>query len=442
MEENKSNYLERVSNQAVLDGTLTNEDVEAIQIKLWHLLGQRTERHTMGGSSSVPVETAEELLKSICFTIGLYMKAMGKSPVSLLKTANMQELLQAGWAEIESQIEIGKELLQKVKDNAPQIENISYQDTLKGIEGFFKKYDYRFFAHVIPCDIDYQLCHTVPSELQGIEYVNEYLRHLLTENKFCRNFDTEKMILLLKSYCPDYKGLLINLYEPVAINAIGLAMLDGDILALDISEKGRGELLECFQGWTKTKAVEELKRSADKLCHSLYFEDVPASEYLQMTAIELHPRIEAALPTGCLEGIFLSLLFEPAEEIPDIQFVDGDMMDNEDLRKLIDEISSCRFVSDKIAIVKREIHSLRDLIEVLNIGFWDDDCPALFDTLENSELALLLRFLYNRQPEWHSDSGWELQLLNYARHLDDSRKSEIGYPTNYTYRNRHTLKYG
>jgi hypothetical protein len=425
--ERDGNYLELVSNQAVLDGTLAKEDLDALKIKLWRLLGQRVERHTMGDSSSVPVETAEELFKSICFTIGLQMKASGKSAVLLLKTADMQELLRAGWAEIESQIEIGKKLLQKVKDSTPQIENISYRDTLTGIESFFKKYDYLLFAHEIPCDIDYQLCHPVPDELQGIEYINEYLRHLLIESQFCGHFDTGKIIMLLESHCPGYKVLLINLYEPVAVNAIGLAMLDGDILALDISERGRGELCECFQGWTKTRAIEELKRSADKLYHSLYTEDVQASEYLQRTAIELYPRIEAALTAGRFEGVFYSLLLKPAEAIPDIKFVDGEIMDDEDLRKLIDEISSCRFVSDKIVIVKQEVHSLRDLVEVLNIGFWEDDCPVLFDALQTSELALLLQFLHNQQPEWHSESGWELQLLEYARQQDDSRKSEIGY---------------
>jgi hypothetical protein len=429
MDDNESNYLERASNQALLDGTLTKEDLEAIQAKLWRLLGQRTEHYTMGDSSSVPVETAEELLKSICFTIGLYIKARGQSSVSLLKTANMQELLQAGWAENESQIEIGKKLLRKVRDNAPQVESISYQDTLAQIEDFFKKYDYRFFAHEIPCDIDYQLCHAVPDVLQGIEYVNEYLRHLLIENQFCAHFDAEKMILLLKSSCPGYKELSINLYEPVAINAIGLAMLDREILALDITAQDRDELSNRFKGWTSARAIEELNRSADKLYRSLHFEDVSVSKYLLMMAVKLYPRIEAALPTGRLEGIFPSLSSEPAATIPDTQFIDGNMMDDENLRKLIDEISSCEHVADKITIVKREIHSLQDLIEILNISFWDDDCPALFDTFDNPELGLLLRFLHNRPPEWHSDSGWEMQLLNYTQQLDDSRKSEISYLT-------------
>lgn len=415
MSENSNNYLELVSEQSILDGTLTNEDIVNIQIKLWKLLGKRTECFTMGDSSSVPVEIAEGLMKSISFTLSLYMKNTGKTPAFLLETADMQELLKVSWREIELQMKTGRELLQKVKDSAPPVENISYKDTLKGIGVFFKKYDYRFFAHEIPCDIDYQLCHPLPDNLQGIEYINGYLNRLWTENRFCEHFNAERMVLLLKSYCPDYKGLLINLFEPVAVNAIGLALIGGDIFALDIGNNDRSTLLGYFKSWTKIEAMEALRLSADKLYHTLQLEDISICEYLQRTASELYYRIEAALPAECLEGIFLSLYFEQAEESSPVRFIDGNMMDNEDLRKLIDEIRDCRYSSDKIVLVRQEVHSVRDLTEVLNIGFWGDECTALFDTFDDLEIELLLQFIQNQPSEWHSDSGWENQLMQWDR---------------------------
>jgi hypothetical protein len=73
----------------------------------------------------------------------------------------------------------------------------------------------------VPCDIDYQLCRPVPEDLLGVEYVNEYLRRVVLENDFLRRFPKEPVIKLLENYCPDYRGLLINLYEPVATNALG-----------------------------------------------------------------------------------------------------------------------------------------------------------------------------------------------------------------------------
>lgn len=414
---NSENYLSLIAEGGLQDGILTREEIRSVQTRLWILLGNRTERFTMGDSSSVPIETAEELLKSICFSIGMYLKASSDS-LSLLKNEDMETLLKLGWTEIEKAIETGKELLDKVKTNALPIGNISFNDTLQEISLFFKKYDYRFFAHEIPCSIDYQLCRAVPEELQGIEYINEYLRRIIMENEFCRHFDTEKIKMLLKSYCPDYKGLLINIYEPIVTNAIGLALLDGDIVSLDIMDSDRSRLLCLFRTWSKEEAIEALCQASEKLFDRLKITDAAEKEYLKTAAVNLYTRIESVLPTNRLDGIFLSLSQSEQIEPLGVQFIDNDMMDDEELRKIIDEISSCRYVSDKIAVFKQQVHSLRDCIEILNNCFWGDECVGLYDALDKTELAVLMNFLKEKQdesPDWHSESGWEQQLIKYTR---------------------------
>ena len=60
-------------------------------------------------------------------------------------------------------------------------------------------------------------------------------------------------------------------------------------------------------------------------------------------------------------------------------------MDNEKLRDLINEIKSCRFVSDKVAMVKQEVKSIGDLVEVLNICFWEEEAVALFKAFSKEE---------------------------------------------------------
>jgi hypothetical protein len=55
------------------------------------------------------------------------------------------------------------------------------------------------------------------------------------ENLFISRFETKTVIRLLEAYCPDYPELLVNLFEPVGVNAVGLALCHGDIFSLDIS---------------------------------------------------------------------------------------------------------------------------------------------------------------------------------------------------------------
>ena len=222
----------------------------------------------MGDSTSVPVETAQELLTSLCFTLSEYLKESGESQ-KLLVTGELDKLFELGIKAIESKIETGRRLFKAACLGAPGIENISLRDTLRGIGDFFRRYDCRFFAHRIPCGIDYQLCHPVSESVQGIEYINEYLRRLIIENSILNRFDGRLTIRLLKGYCPDYIGLLINLCEPVITNAVGLTLIGKDPLPLDIADADRSPLAALFEPLTETKARAVLAEAARRLCRRL-----------------------------------------------------------------------------------------------------------------------------------------------------------------------------
>lgn len=296
---------EIVISKGKLSESLTEDDEITIQGKLWQLLARRTELYTMGESSSVRIETAQELLESINFCLGTYLRQSGNTK-KLFVTADLEELFALGQKAIEEQIDLGKRLYNKACLTAPKIENTSYTDTLRSLGGFFKHYDYRFFAHNIPCDIDYQLCHAVKESLQGIEYINQYLGRIIIENDFVRSFEKNRVESLLESYCSDYIGLLINIYEPVAVNAVGLALLHEDVKALNITALDNERLTELFEPLSATPAKIVLKEAADRVCTELGMSDPSSVRYLRKTAEELYPRIEAALGRGSLDGIFLA----------------------------------------------------------------------------------------------------------------------------------------
>jgi len=283
---------------------LTEDDELLIQSKLWQLLARRTELYTMGDSSSVRIETAQELLQSINFCLEIYLKQSGKTK-KLFVTADLEELFALGQKAIEKQIDLGKRLYNKACLTAPKIENISYMDTLRSIGGCFKRYDYRFFAHLIPCEIDYQLCHAVRESLQGIEYINQYLGRIIIENDFVRSFQKNRVESLLESYCSDYIGLLINIYEPIAANAVGLALLQEDVKELSITASDSERLTRFFEPLSATPAKIALNEAADRVCTELGISDPSSVRYLRKTTEELYPRIEAALGRGSLDGIFL-----------------------------------------------------------------------------------------------------------------------------------------
>lgn len=287
------------------DGTLSGESFGTIQGKLWQLLAKRTARFTMQESSSVSVETAQELLESICFTLRIFLSE-NHGTQKLLETANLEELLQAGQKILEAKSGATRQLWQLTCMSAPSTQNISYRDTLQSIGSFFKHYDYRFFAHHIPCDIDYQLCHPVPETYVGVEYVSEYLHRVLTENQILHCFDSERVKALLESYCPDYKGLLINLCEPVIINGIGLSLIGSDPRLLNITDSDRENLAARFELLPEPEAQVALRKAALHFCRALKQTDPFTIDYVTKTATSLYPRLAVALSFGDLSGLFLS----------------------------------------------------------------------------------------------------------------------------------------
>lgn len=287
-----------------ISGTLSEADENTLLLKLWKLLKRQTEMYTMGDSSSVRIEVAQELLESINFCLDLYLKKSGNTR-ELLVSGDLNEIFALGIKEVEAEIERSKKLYHAAIVSAPDIDNLSFKDTLKNIGKFYRHYDYRYFARQAACDIDYQLCNAVEDSFEGIEYINEYLSRLIIENDFIRRFDKERVIALLSAYCSDYKGLLINLYSPVAENAIGKALIGESAAELGISEKERTGIIELFEKLSMTPAKSALIEAAEKVCAEMDIKDKASQSYLRKTAEGMYPRIEAALPSGNLSGIFL-----------------------------------------------------------------------------------------------------------------------------------------
>ena len=422
--EPSATYLSNLTSYMNSQKILTEEDEANIKTQLWELLSRQTNRYTMGDHSSVPIETAKELLESINFTIAIYLKDMGDYSQSafLMKNINLSELFKKGQRVIEEKIAEGKVLLEKVMRTRLAVDNFSYEDTIREISSFFKKYDYRFMAHEIPCYIDYQLFSPMP-ELSGVEYINEYLSRLLWENEFCRYFYPKDIIRLLMSYCRDYREELINIFDPVFTNALGLKLIKKDIRFLNISDFERKMLYDLISSWEDNEIKNNIFKAIQDILIEAGIDDESAVMYFNEGAKDIISRLMLQKDRG-LKNIFISFK-EPEASEGNVKYYDGEQMDDEELRKIIDELSACRFLSDKIAMIKRHIHSINDLVEVLNTCFWEEDSIEVFKLLSEPELALLFRHIDERK-ENYSDSleleyPWEGFFMKYIESLEEKK---------------------
>lgn len=266
---------------------------------LYSLLSAQCKSFTGGQSSSLSVETVEALLSSICFSLSCFANKYGQN--ALLEIP-LEKALEGARDILKKRIQLCKTLYLTLLRLPFQPDNVSYRDTVNGMENFFKKYDYYFFADQIPCDIDYQLCLPVSENLWGVEYLTEYIKRLICEGRFCGAFQRYEITALLANFGSRNDELLINVFTPVLSNALGRVLLGHDISTLEVTPDGIEKLFSMFAGLKYEEALPIVDKASKLLCSRVGFSGYNA-EYVTESARTLIPRICRCDP----KGLFLSL---------------------------------------------------------------------------------------------------------------------------------------
>jgi len=267
------------------------------------LIERRTAIYTMGDSTSVPAHVALDLLRSICFVLGIDPER-SDVPERLL-SVDLEDEFRRRLADIERKVKLSGELWRAVVATMPAIPSIALQDTLKSIGDFPRLYDFRSMAHEIPVSWDYPLCHPVPETLLGVDYINEYLRRLLIEADFLRRFERDACVRVLERTGPDFVELLLNLYEPVATNALGRSLIGLDPAPLLIADEERAVIASLLGPLSAVARERALREAVGRACEVLGVADEAARDYLDALALELLPRVDVGLAHGDLSGVFV-----------------------------------------------------------------------------------------------------------------------------------------
>ncbi len=412
----RSEYFQSLLHGAAKEGIIGSNQVKKIQMGLLGLLSRQIEKYTFGESSSVTAESAESLLKSICFSISVALKCQENVVIAseLLEHESVEELFEKGNELIRYYFEDAKRIWIKIKTEGPKISNLAYNDTVFiGLKEFFDWYDYRFSAHGIKGSLDYPLSYD-EMDLKGIEYIHEYVTHLDMENVVCSPYDAHSIESLMKGHSKNFREDLINIFELVLTNLLGRSMLGYTLDRLDISEEDRTWLLVQLNKVDETVFVQKMERAFYEVLAFMNVESQATIDYFKITLKNIISRVKHNINLGKLDKVFITLYEEEDENLIS-GYVDGNKMEDEALRVLIDEMKDCRFLDDKIAMVSQSIKSLDDLSEVLNECFFEGEYENVFKLLDKREIQeLKKRIVENKNDDSSSFYEWECALLRFA----------------------------
>jgi hypothetical protein len=436
----KSNYLQSLLAEAVKLKLLSTEEIEDSRLQLAQMLTMETCSYTQGDSSSLKVEAAQGIMMSIIYTMDFYLKSLLNADKCLiaLKSMKLMEVYSKGKELIKSEVEKAKKIFDLVQKNKIPTDNYAYNDTIdEALPSFFKDYNLMFAAHDSMVSIDYPLC-LDRMDTCGIEYISSYLEKLYFENEFCRRFSPEGIGYLLNGYSNENKESLVNIFELVLANSLGSVLLKRSSKDLKIDKDDCLYLQGHLGSMTLSDYESAISLSTDKIIYELEIENEFLLQYISQTVKNISARIKELLQLNKLSTVFIELK-EKIDEA-DYRFEDGDRMDDEYFRKVTEDIRNCSCVSDKLEIVWKEVHSFRDLVDILGADcIFEDEYTDIFSSFGDLELAMLLSELpsnrfydnvssYYQDYDLHlseSEKEWHTRLSDFVESLEDGHKKRI-----------------
>ncbi len=410
---NEEFYFRSLIEEASSLGIIDEEDVEKIQYQCLELLNHKIEKLNRGESSSVRVEIAEKIMISNLYTVGIWLKTMTDAHEALkeIKETNISLIYEKGRKRIDTKLNSARHIHMMVLKNLLKTENYTYNATLKdGIKGFFKIYNPDYEANEIRITADYPLSIPV-NNLAGIEFMLKYLENIYYENMFCASFSPDDIEHLLFGYSEDYKLLVINIYEIVLTAAIGCKIAEKRAMDLNLTKFHRKIACDVLLGKSE-KEIRQIVINANRdLQMELNINNINLKQYMKDSLTKVISAIVNAAKLNTFENVFVSKKYPELRS--KFKFDYGIKMEDELYRSIVEEIFQCRYLSDKLLIIKRKIKSMADMEDLLlDAELTDNEINAVLHGLDILEIAALAKRHDFREENISDLSKEELKLRN------------------------------
>lgn len=379
-------YTASLMRRAADAGLLDERALAAMQEGLLGLLRSQIEEITRGESSSVPAETADQLMDDIgyCIDVALKHAPTPQESLALLREHSMDALYRMGTGLLDREERACEGLLSRVRATRTPTVNEGYRILL---DVTFPQYlrDWKVRRH--PGDFvvltEYPLAREVSAS--GIFGVRERLESLALENRFCGRF-APVLDGLLRGWARQNRTspaeAYVNLFTITLQNLLLARLLGREDAALGAGE--RAGLEERLRPLAPEQRAALLLRAAEGLIDSCAFENARLNDYIREGAARFAGEVNRA-------GGALTPFAVVAEEDAPLLFIDGERLGNDAFSAVADEVLLCDDAAHKAQIIREELRSLDDLCDLLGAGcVYDDEYAEIFSSFDEATAALLL----------------------------------------------------
>jgi hypothetical protein len=229
----------------------------------------------------------------------------------------------------------------------------------------------------------------------------------------------------MKCHSKHYKEDLINVYELVLSNLIGRSLLGYGIEELDIDNTDIVTLEKQLEKMISAEIDEKLYLAFEQIMCDMNITDDYDRDYLKKALPDLAFRIKHNLSVHKLQKIFISISGHQDTGVGMVEdsFVDGVQMEDEELRNLIDEISDCKNLKNKVSIVRDNVKSIADLVEILEVCFFEGEYIEVFKLLDTRELIVIKHMIEEEKKQnflidsLNYEDSWKGSFMQYIQNM-------------------------
>ena len=375
--------------QGQVYGLINDEDLKGFYLKLYALLAKQADRYMEGRSSSIPKETAEQLMKSILYVIGMEIRSENNGYMALhkLMSWDVDSLFVSGLSVIQKKLKKVMHLQRSILNNLAISKNSYYRSTIEdGVNAFFDLYSPQYGAHLIHITADYPLMAQRPS-CHGVLFMEQYLTAIQIENSFLVSVDEEDLHHIMLSVSEHYEKIPVNLCRPVVFSVLGRVLCgknpEGVILQDADVERLKGIL---------SVDADHLKEMVHHAMRQLFHTDRKETEYFMSLTDGLAKQIHQAIKDNTLHNPFVVPAKQKKKGHASLFY--ENRMNDEQYSALSHFLLWCDDAKAKVEKIRQCVGNLSDLLDLLDEELLDqDECDALIGLMDRSEKDMLLCYV-------------------------------------------------
>lgn len=424
-------YLNSFLKEALKRNLIEEKNIELIYIQIKDLFIKQATKFTLGDSSSIPEETANDILSSISYTIGIELQSINdfNKRLEILLSTPIESIFSIGLEKTKNMFKKAKLYYLQTKKHMLRINVVCYNDTLiHGIETFFQKYDCDFYSHCTPGSIDYPLAYDKMDTI-GIQYLFIYLKRVYLENLLCKRIKHSTLLTLLNNYDRNYGVLLFNIFKVILHNLIGCIIINKNPHSILLTKNECNSIYKRLSFYNELDYENLHKKITDLILSEDLVEDTFSKEYVHSIVFDTLESLKVYIKYKDKYPFFT---YNHDKLQDKLKFIDNKSLDDDTFREYLEEILSLRYTEDKIGMLNECCKSIKDLIDFLNNDiFYSKEYNTYFSTLSVNNISLLLSrsLLYgipikddfiNQLISLPKTFKWETELIKYIQTINNS----------------------